>query len=221
MRSRRRSSARDGRGLAATEKGSGSRRATEPRARRGGVLPPPRAIIPCVTSYVLRTAGIDDAAAIAAVHISSSDEAYAPLAAEWSGGDLVARTASWATTLAKDNRELVMVAEDTTGMVIGFVGGGRARRPEPAAEVEIYVIHVYPDHRGRGVGDALWRAACGKLRGSSLVATYVDTLAELRCCSFYARRGGVVVERRTTDFHGASRTHVTYRWAHGVPSTPS
>jgi ribosomal protein S18 acetylase RimI-like enzyme len=111
-----------------------------------------------------------------------------------------------------------MVAEDARGMIIGFVGGGPARRPEPAAEREIYVIHVHPEHRGRGVGDALWCAACNELRGSSVVAVYVDTLAELRCCSFYARRGGTVVERRIVDFHGASRTHVTYRWARGVPS---
>jgi GNAT superfamily N-acetyltransferase len=154
------------------------------------------------------------------VHIASSDEAYAPLAATWARSDMAARAARWATTLANDSRELVLVAEDATGMIIGFAGGGPARRPEPAAEVEIYVIHVHPDHRGRGLGSVLWDTACDQLRGSGLVATYVDTLGELRCCSFYARRGGTVVERRPTDFHGASRTHVTYRWAHGVPATP-
>jgi ribosomal protein S18 acetylase RimI-like enzyme len=172
-----------------------------------------------VTGYLLRSAGIDDAAAIAAVHVASSNDAYAPLAAEWPRGDVDARAARWATTLAKENHRLVMVAEGGSGTIIGFASGGPARRPEPAAEMEIYVIHVHPDHRGRGLGGALWDASCSDLRGSSLVATYVDTLAELRCCSFYARRGGVVVERRAADFHGASRTHVTYRWAHGVPST--
>jgi ribosomal protein S18 acetylase RimI-like enzyme len=172
-----------------------------------------------VASYRLRGAGVEDAAAIAAVHIASSDDAYAPLAADWPGSDVGARTASWATTLAKDPSELVLVAEDPTGRVIGFVSGGRARRREPSAEMEIYVIHVRPEHRGRGVGGMLWDAACAEVRGPVLVAIYVDTLAELRCCSFYARRGGVVVEQRAMDFHGASRTHVTYRWAHGVPST--
>jgi ribosomal protein S18 acetylase RimI-like enzyme len=168
-----------------------------------------------VTGYVLRRARIDDASAIATVHIASSDEAYAPLAAEWPRGDVHERTARWSTALAKD---LAIVAEDGGGTIIGFVSGGPARRSEPAAEMEIYVIHVQPDARGRGLGGALWDAACSTLRGSSLVATYVDTLAELRCCSFYARRGGVVIEESATDFHGASRTRVTYRWAHGVPS---
>jgi ribosomal protein S18 acetylase RimI-like enzyme len=160
-----------------------------------------------------------DAAGIAAVHIASSDEAYAPLAAEWSRANIEARTARWATILAKEGPELVMVAEDGTGGIIGFVGGGPARRPEPAAEVEIYVLHVHPGLRGRGVGGALWEIACSELRGRSLLATYVDTLAELRCCSFYERRGGGIIERRTTDFHGASRTHVTYQWARGVDAT--
>jgi ribosomal protein S18 acetylase RimI-like enzyme len=174
-----------------------------------------------VTGYRVRGAGIDDAAAIAAVHVASSEEAYAPLAAEWSRGNLEARAAHWSAILAKESSERVMVAQDGTGLVVGFVGGGRARRPEPAAEVEIYVIHVHPDHRGRGVGGVLWTAVCSELRGPSLRATYVDTLAELRCCSFYARRGGQVVERRATDFHGATRTHVTYRWALGMADSPS
>jgi hypothetical protein len=50
-----------------------------------------------------------------------------------------------------------------------------------------------------------------------LSASSVDTLAELRCCSFYERHGGEIVERRPTGFYGATRTHVTYRWAEGAP----
>jgi hypothetical protein len=49
---------------------------------------------------------------------------------------------------------------------------------------------------------------------------FVDTLAELRACSFYERRGGQVVERRPMDFHGATRTHVTYLWSTGASSEP-
>jgi hypothetical protein len=47
---------------------------------------------------------------------------------------------------------------------------------------------------------------------------YVYTLAELACCSFYERHGGQLCERFPTDFHGAERTQVTYRWLSGVPS---
>jgi ribosomal protein S18 acetylase RimI-like enzyme len=170
-----------------------------------------------VTELVLRKAGVGDARAIARVHIASSEDAYAPLAGRWQAEDVEQRTARWAASLGEADR-LVLVAEDADGVVIGFVTGGPARRREPGAELEIYAIHVSPAHRGRMVGDALWNEACRKLRGPELAALYVDTLAELRACSFYERRGGEVVERRATDFLGAGRTHVTYRWARGARS---
>jgi hypothetical protein len=47
---------------------------------------------------------------------------------------------------------------------------------------------------------------------------YVDTLAELRVCSFYERHGGVAIARGDITFLGALRTHVAYRWARGVRS---
>ncbi|HVH45245.1 MAG TPA: GNAT family N-acetyltransferase [Labilithrix sp.] len=167
-------------------------------------------------SPVMRPARSDDAAAIASVHIASSDDAYAPLAGTWPQADHSARTALWAESLS--GRTFVLVAEDTDGAVIGFVSGGAARRPETAVELELYVIHVLPGHRNRGVGSALWRAACRDLRGVELAPMYLDTLAELACSSFYERHGGEVVERRPMDFHGAERTHVTYRWSQGASS---
>jgi ribosomal protein S18 acetylase RimI-like enzyme len=175
-----------------------------------------RAIITASMGPIVRSARLEDAAAIASIHIASSDDAYAPLAAEWHPADPAKRAAVWAKTLAEAGAALVLLAEDTDGTVIGFVSGGKARRTEPATELELHVIHVHPEHRGQGVGDALWSAACGEVRGSELTAMFVDTLAELRCCSFYERHGGELIERRPVSFQGAERTHVTYRWAHGV-----
>jgi GNAT superfamily N-acetyltransferase len=83
------------------------------------------------------------------------------------------------------------------------------------AEVEIYVIHVLPEYRGTGIGGRLWSEACGRLRGESLCAMYVATLAELRCCSFYERRGGVSARRAARMFHGAPVTDVIYLWDKG------
>jgi ribosomal protein S18 acetylase RimI-like enzyme len=56
----------------------------------------------------------------------------------------------------------VQVAEED-GAVAGFIGAGRGRRDDVAAEVEVYVIHVLPEHRGNGVGGKLWTAACERI----------------------------------------------------------
>jgi ribosomal protein S18 acetylase RimI-like enzyme len=169
-----------------------------------------------VAETKLLRADLVDAHAIALVHIASSDDSYAPLAAQWQSYDVKARAGTWEERLA-DERRHTLVAQDASGQVVGFVTGGAARRPE-CAELEIYAIHVLPDLRGRGVGTGLWNAACAALRGPALASLYVDTLAELRACSFYERHGGQIVERKGTVFHGAQRTHVSYRWGRGVPN---
>ncbi|HWL89021.1 MAG TPA: GNAT family N-acetyltransferase [Polyangiaceae bacterium] len=141
------------------------------------------------------------------------------MAGSWPAADHDAHTVLWVESLRKrDGHTLVLVAE-IDGAVVGFVEGGPARRKDPGAEVEIYVMHVHPDHRGRAIGADLWDAACHVLRGPELASVYVDTLAELRCCSFYARRGGLRMEIRPRDFCGAPRTHVTYMWPKRTRST--
>lgn len=133
------------------------------------------------------------------MHIASSEDAYRPLAAEWTLPDPLVREAMWRETLRKD--ALVFVTGDA------FVHGGPARRAEPGVANEVYAIHVLPAARGSGVGTALWLAM-----RKELGALYVDTLAELACCRFYERHGGERIEERPLLFHGADRTHVTYRF---------
>ena len=163
----------------------------------------------------IRDATVEDAEAIARVHVESSEEAYAPLARDWTTPDRNERARWWAELLtrhAADAEQFVLVAE-VGGEVVGFLGAGPSRRPDLNAEVEIYVIHVLGSHRGNGVGGALWRAACSRLRGSALRSMLVHTFGELRCCSFYEARGGEVVETKPGEYHGGSVTDVVYCWS--------
>jgi GNAT superfamily N-acetyltransferase len=170
--------------------------------------------------FTIRDASVRDAEAIARVHIESSEDAYAPLARTWIAPDREQRTRAWAERLAaeaSDATRFVLVAE-VDGELVGFLSAGPSRRQDVDADLEIYVIHVLPLHRGRDVGGALWRAACPRLRGPGLRSMHVQTLAELRCCSFYEARGGKIVERRPGEFHGAAVTEVVYHWSPGHSS---
>jgi GNAT superfamily N-acetyltransferase len=164
---------------------------------------------------MIRVATVADADAIARVHIASSNDAYAPLAKEWQAPDLAERTRFWGSVLSAprdDRADLVASHEDA---IIGFISGGPRRENDVDAELEIYVIHILPEHRGRGVGGALWADACARLRGPTLRSMLVETFAELRCCAFYERRGGQIAAREAEDFHGGAVTRLVYRWAQG------
>jgi ribosomal protein S18 acetylase RimI-like enzyme len=166
---------------------------------------------------VVREARYSDAEDIARVHIASSDDSYAPLAKDWPAQALSARTERWAASLCAslvDATRVDLVAA-VEGSVVGFISGGPSRRNDRPAQVEVYVVHVLPHYRGRGVGSQLWDLACATLRGPACTALYVDTLAELPCCAFYEARGGEVLTRSEGIFHGATVTELVYFWPAG------
>jgi ribosomal protein S18 acetylase RimI-like enzyme len=166
----------------------------------------------------VRSARSSDVDAIVAIHVESTNEAYAPLAKTWPAADVEQRRAHWVEWLQEGRAsggQRVEVVAELDDEVVGFSSGGPARDGTPGAEVELYVIHVLPRCRGAGVGAALWSELCQRLRGPALRSMYVSTLAELRCCSFYERHGGRVASRRPRSFHGAERTEVIYFWPAG------
>lgn len=168
----------------------------------------------------IRRAQVSDSRAVASVHIESSEQAYAPLAQTWPAPDFAGREAQWRRRFQAESgapNRVDLVAE-LDGSVVGFASAGSARRVNEGAEVEVYVIHVLPRHRGNGIGRLLWKEACGHVRGQELRAMYVDTLGELRCCSFYEAHGGQVARRRPGEFHGGAITEVIYIWQWGHSS---
>ena len=160
----------------------------------------------------VRAATVDDAAAMARVHIASSEDAYRPLAAAWDAPDLEARTRGWASWIEASGR-VDRVAE-VDGEVVGFISAGPGR-DDAVRSLEVYVVHVLPEQRGAGVGGALWADACDAVRGEALEPMFLRTFAELRCCRFYEARGGEVLERRPGEFKGGAITHLVYGWAQG------
>lgn len=165
---------------------------------------------------LIREASALDAAAIARVHLESSNDAYAPLARSWPPPDPVARTAHWTQLLLAPQRVTLVAVK--RGDLVAFASGGPARRSGLDALLEVHVIHVLPEHRANGLGSRLWSAICTQLRGVNLAPIYVETLAELRCCSFYEAHGGRLAQQKKAKFHGGDVTEIVYRWPEGVLS---
>ncbi len=128
---------------------------------------------------------VASAAALVAADAARFDPAATNL--DWAAMD----GSAYASALLAGEDTIVLLARDgekAIGHLVGRLHRGNSLHPTRAAELES--IHVYPDHRGRGVGSLLvagfsdWAAARGA--GRAWVTAYAANEGALR---FYARHG--------------------------------
>src|SRR5437879_10038629 len=143
---------------------------------------------------LVRAAGIDDAAAIARVHVATWKTAYRGLLPD----DFLASLSEshyqerWQRTIA-DHGSGVYVAEDGRE-VVAFASGGRERAGEDGFGGELYAIYVMRESQGRGHGRALVRAVTAGLRKMGLTEMIVWVLRDnFPTRRFYERLGGSYV----------------------------
>jgi GNAT superfamily N-acetyltransferase len=164
----------------------------------------------------IRRARVEDAAAIARVHVESWRSTYAGMLPE----KMLLRLSSasheqrwWRHVLGRfRNRHYVYVVEDEAEGVVGFASGGRARDRGLAFRGEIYALYLLDEYHGRGLGRALFmRLAARLLRecGNTLV---VWVLATNPSRFFYEAMGGARAATRADRMGGARVDEVAYGW---------
>lgn len=114
--------------------------------------------------------------------------------------DAGATNLTWATgggpaycaALVTGGDDFALLARDE-GDVIGHLVGRRYGPSElhPITTAELESIHIYPAHRGRGVGALLVSSSLKRVEGVDRVTVSVYT-QNTRALSFYARHGFVV-----------------------------
>lgn len=136
---------------------------------------------------MIRPATIDDASAIAEVHVNAWKKAYAGIVPSdyLERMSVEKRTEWWRKALGeRQGTVLVAVVRDK---VVGWISFGPSGGGE-ADTVEIYAIYILPDDWRRGIGSDLLKAAEPSLGGFSSTVLWV--LAEnKRALAFYRDRG--------------------------------
>jgi ribosomal protein S18 acetylase RimI-like enzyme len=158
----------------------------------------------------IRRARLEDAAAIAAVHVRTWQSAYEHVfgAERLAGLDLAARE-GLARRLATDPESDAFVVEDE-GRIVGFVATGPPE--EEGEERELYAIYVLPEAWGTEAGTGLMRAAVEAMRARHAADAILWVLDDNpRARRFYEREGWYADGSAESEYLGLTVPLVRYR----------
>ncbi len=166
----------------------------------------------------IRPATVDDAAAIAHVHVEAWRTAYreilpADFLARLSKDD---RRDQWVTTLGNQSSPGFTFVAESAGQIVGFASGGPERKSDPDYTGELYAIYVLDKFQRQGAGTLLLRAVVARLVEIGIESMKVWVLTDNPAQAFYERLGGVVVGQTTIKIAGIDLGEVAYGWKHLV-----
>ena len=152
---------------------------------------------------IIRRATVDDAGAIAAIHVHAWRVAYRNIlpSAFLETLSVEARERGWRRNLERRDAETWVA--DGGGELVGWVNAGRSRDSDTLpTTAEVWAIYVAPPHWRQGVGRCLWQEAEKQLSGAGFDAVNLWVLKQnAQAIAFYEARGLAVeswVERTVT-----------------------
>ncbi len=137
----------------------------------------------------IRAATVDDAAAVALIHVEGWRWAYRGLlpGAYLDGLTVEDRAPRWRRLLSSGAQALVAVRG---GEVAGFVSFGPDRQAPDSDSGEIYALYLLEHAAGTGTGRALFETGCDALRWQDYTSAVLWVLSSnARARRFYERAG--------------------------------
>lgn len=160
----------------------------------------------------VREARLEDAEAIARVHLESWKSTYPGIIpqAYIDGLRVENGIANWQERL-DGHGPLTLVAEDRDG-IFGFASGGAMVHPVDGFDGELGAIYLLASHQRRGAGAKLVRAIARGLHDQAFRSMVVWALRENPACGFYERMGGVRVAEQPIEIGGITLPEVAFGW---------
>jgi len=165
---------------------------------------------------MIRSADVDDAAAIARVHVLSWRSTYYGLLPPEFLESLTETGYAdrWRRFISERSSRIYVVQEgDDRSAVVGFASGGRERAGETGYAGELYAIYLIESSQRRGYGRELVRAVAGGLRELGLEDMIVWVLKDNQPArDFYERLGGLYVRTQPITIGSVTLEEVSYGW---------
>ncbi|AIQ34163.1 hypothetical protein R50345_05610 [Paenibacillus sp. FSL R5-0345] len=140
----------------------------------------------------IRKATASDIDGIAFVHAMSWKTTYKGLISDefLDAITVEARSKRWIRNFENPIKDEVMyVAEDEAGMIIGFANGGARREPD-LYDAELYALYLLKEHQGKGLGKRLIRSVAQNLLEKNYSSFMTWVLAGNPAIHFYHSVGG-------------------------------
>lgn len=164
--------------------------------------------------FAVRPARLDDAEAIARVHVASWRAAYEGILPPYVLDRLdVGQRLATRRRILREGGGLHLVATDTThGDVVGFCDAGPSRRGGPL-QGEVYAIYLLHRVRHHGIGREMFDEVMAWMRGAGLRSMIVWVLENNpHARRFYEALGGRASERIDSSVGGFPVIEVGYVW---------
>lgn len=167
-----------------------------------------------MTSIWIRPAVLEDAPALARVHVETWRAAYRGIVDDefLDRLDVAHREERWRQYLS-GGESATFVAVTDRGQVVGFVNAGVEREGLKPQMGEVYAIYLLPAYHRQGIGIRLMRRAARWLKSQGMRACLVWVLAEnLPARKFYESLGGVLSREQNITIGQQTLREVAYVW---------
>ena len=164
----------------------------------------------------IREAKLEDAAAIAKVHVDSWQTTYGGLLPK----DYIEKRSyekrhhNWKKRLSENRQAksyFTYVAENDIGEIVGFIDGGSVRGNSTFAG-EIYALYVLEAEQRKGIGKNLVQAIASKLSQAGLTSIMVWVLEDNLAVQFYQALGGQKIRQKLVKIGDDEFIEIAYGW---------
>ncbi len=160
---------------------------------------------------LIRAAKLEDAAAIAHVHVRSWRTTYAGIIPDeyLTALNEAERVPLWEDWLTSD---ISLFVAEIEGKVVGFAGGGAIREPIEAYDAELYTLYLLEEAQGRGLGRALVTTVAETLARKGFQSIVVWALEQNPAVRFYEKAGAQRVTSKQIEIGGRLLPDLALGW---------
>ncbi|MGO4532869.1 N-acetyltransferase family protein [Paenibacillus sp. 2TAF8] len=164
----------------------------------------------------IRLACEGDAQGIASVHTESWKTTYRGIVPDHILDHLTteSRLNQWEQQIRSDEKDqILIVAEDEDGKIVGFACGGKEREGKLPYEGELYAIYLLQPYQNSGIGRQLVKRVVLHLETCQMRTMIIWALERNPACRFYEKMGGIPVQTQWIRIGNEDLAEIAYGWS--------